>query len=68
MSALIRFPWPCPASPRRLAEPRQRIARLLEIPLNLLALVEDGAVAGAAQHVLVQVALAALALGPQPRK
>eukprot|EP00962_Isochrysis_galbana_P015191 scaffold4361_cov121-Isochrysis_galbana.AAC.1 len=59
---------PVLASPRALPKPSQGVSRLAEVLLNLLALVEDRAVARAAEHVLVEVALAALALRPQTGK
>ena len=43
----------------------QQAMGLAEVLLHLLAAIEDGAVAAAAQHVLMQAALAALALCPQ---
>ena len=48
-----------------VSEALQQAVGLAEILLHLLAAVEDGAVAAAAQHVLMQAALAALALRPQ---
>ena len=48
-----------------VSEALQQAMGLAEVLLHLLAAVEDGAVAAAAQHVLMQAALAALALRPQ---
>lgn len=53
------------AAPLPLVEALQRGLRLAQLLLHLHAAVEDGAVPGGAQHILVQAALAALALRPQ---
>ena len=39
-----------------------------QVFLDLLAAIKDGAVSAGAEYILVQTALAALALGPEPTK
>merc|ERR1719341_689933 len=53
-------------SPVRLAKSLDHLVLLCQVDLDLLSQVEYGAVSRGAEHLLVQAALAPLALGPEP--
>ena len=53
--------------PRRHSEPLEHFVLFRQVNLDLLPGVEDGAIAARAENLLVERALASLALGPQPR-